>query len=142
MKKLIKGILKEENKGTYHRSGDVEEWRINPYEMETTDYKELLSKVNELPDTIESIDIPIEVSLFNPQKKSFTPSEDNEWRKKIKDIVLAMRRRGNIKSYSINSFFGTTSKNYDKHPYYISFELPLAKEFGERMSSGYYGSLD
>ena len=88
MKKLIKGILKEENKGTYHRSGDVEEWRINPYEMETTDYKELLSKVNELPDTIESIDIPIEVSLFNPQKKSFTPSEDNEWRKKIKDIVF------------------------------------------------------
>ena len=38
---MIKHILKEGPEGTYHRRGDVEEWRINPYEVTTTNYKEL-----------------------------------------------------------------------------------------------------
>jgi len=45
-------------------------------------------------------------------------------------------------SYSLNSYYGTADKDYDKHPYYVSVELPGSKEFGERMRSGEHGSLD
>ena len=87
MKKLIKKILQEQEeetppKGTYHREGDVEEWRINPYEFNTTNYKEMLAI-----------------------------------------------------SYSVHSYYGTGNKDYDKHPYYISFELAGSKEFGDAMRS-------
>ena len=51
MKELIKKALREMHKGTYHRSGDVEEWRINPYEHKTKDYRDLIKAIDKLPDT-------------------------------------------------------------------------------------------
>ena len=57
-------------------------------------------------------------------------------------MILGLLRRGDILSYSLNSYFGTADKEYDKHPYYISVELPGSKEFAERMRSGEHGSLD
>tara|TARA_R110002012_G_C11664013_1_gene612489 strand:+ start:954 stop:1382 length:429 start_codon:yes stop_codon:yes gene_type:complete len=142
VKEIIRQILKEGPEGTYHREGDVEEWRINPYEMTTNNYKELLDAIDKLPDTIQSINVPIELALFNPNKTTFDPKNESDWRKRVKEIILANTRRGDIVSYSVNSFYGTTSKDYDNHPYYVSFELPGSKEFGERMGSEEYGSLD
>ena len=142
MKELIVKILKEEQKGTYHREGDVEEWRINPYDIQTNNYKELLDAIDKLPDTIDEITVPTEIQLFNPATTVFNPMRQPDWKKRIKDIVIAMRRRGDILSYSLSSYYGTTNKDYDKHPYYISFELPGSKEFAERMRSGEHGSLD
>ena len=142
MKELIKKVLRETNKGTYHREGDVEEWRINPYELKTDNYKEALNAIDKLPDTIEELSIPTEIQLFNPSTEKLYPSTDKSWKRRAKDIIIAMTRRGDILSYSINSYFGTVNKDYDKHPYYISFELPGSKEFAERMRSGEHGSLD
>jgi len=142
MKELIKKVLKETHQGTYHREGDVEEWRINPYEVETDNYKELMEAINNLPDTIESLTIPTEVQMFNPTKETYIPNKDSDWRGRVKKMVLGLLRRGDILSYSLSSYFGTTNKDYDKHPYYISLELPGSKEFGERMRSGEHGSLD
>ena len=142
MKGLIKKILREEQKGTYHREGDVEEWRINPYERKTTDLKEFLSFIDELPNTIKELDIQTELQLFNPKKIKIIPEDNKNWKKIVKDMVVSMIGKGDILSYSINSYFGTASKDYDKHPYYISYELPGSKEFAEKMRSGYHGSLD
>ena len=142
MRGLIKRILREEQKGTRHQEGDVVEWRINPYEMKTNNYKELMGAIDNLPDTIESLTIPNEVQMFNPRKETYTPNKDSDWKGRVKKMVLGLLRRGNILSYSLNSYFGTTNKNYGDHPYYISFELPGSKEFGERMRSGAHGSLD
>jgi len=142
MKELIKKVLRETHKGTYHREGDVEEWRINPYELKTDNYKEALNAIDNLPDTIEELSIPTEIQLFNPSTEKLYPSTDKSWKRRAKDIIIAMTRRGDILSYSINSYFGTVNKDYDKHPYYISFELPGSKEFAERMRSGEHGSLD
>ena len=75
MKEMIKHILKEGPEGTYHRRGDVEEWRINPYEVTTTNYKELFDAIDKLPDTIRSINVPIELSLFNPSQTKFVPKK-------------------------------------------------------------------
>ena len=142
MKQLIRRILMEEQKGTYHRSGDVEEWRINPYEYKTTDYRDLIKAVDNLPNTIESLGIPTEVKMFSPKTETYAPNKDSDWRGRVKKMVLGLLRRGDILSYSLSSYFGTTNKDYDKHPYYISLELPGSKEFGERMRSGEHGSLD
>tara|TARA_R110000824_G_scaffold266851_1_gene455871 strand:- start:33 stop:461 length:429 start_codon:yes stop_codon:yes gene_type:complete len=142
MKELIYKILRETQKGTYHRRGDVEEWRINPYELKTDSYKELLDTIDKLPETIEELQIPTELQLFNPKKETLYPGRSENWKERAKDIVVAMTRRGDILSYSLSSYFGTGNKDYDKHPYYISFELPGSKEFGERMGSGEHGSLD
>ena len=142
MKELIRKVLRETHKGTYHRRGDVEEWRINPYELQTDNYKEILDAVDKLPDTIESLTIPMEVAMFNPRQETYAPNKDSDWRGRVKKMVLGLLRRGDIKSYSLSSYFGTGNKDYDKHPYYISLELPGSKEFGERMRSGEHGSLD
>jgi len=142
MKQLIRRILMEEQKGTYHRSGDVEEWRINPYEYKTTDYRDLIKAVDNLPNTIESLGIPTEVKMFSPKTETYAPNKDSDWKEKIKKIIMSLLRRGKILSWSLNSFYGTTSKDYDKHPYYIAYELPGSMEFAERMRSGAHGSLD
>ena len=142
MKKLIKKVLRETQKGTYHREGDVEEWRINPYEVETDNYKEIVAAIDKLPDTIDELTIPTEIQMFNPAKIVFNPDRQKDWKERVKKIIVALARRGDILSYSLSSYFGTTNKDYDKHPYYISLELPGSKEFGERMRSGEYGSLD
>ena len=142
MKELIKKVLRETHKGTYHRSGDVEEWRINPYELKTNNYKEILDAVDKLPETIEEITVPTEIQMFNPGKTVFNPDRHSDWRERVKKIIVALMRRGDIMSYSLSSYFGTGNKDYDKHPYYISLELPGSKEFGERMRSGEHGSLD
>ena len=142
MKELIKKVLRETHKGTYHRRGDVEEWRINPYELKTDNYKEILDAVDKLPDTIDEITIPTEIQMFNPGKIVFNPDRHSDWKERVKKIIVALMRRGDIMSYSLSSYFGTGNKDYDKHPYYISLELPGSKEFGERMRSGEHGSLD
>ena len=142
MKELIKKVLRETHKGTYHREGDVEEWRINPYEHQTKDYKDLIKAIDKLPDTIEGLTLPTEIQMFNPTTEKLNPMIDNKWKKRAKDMVLAMTRRGDILSYSLSSYFGTGNKDYASHPYYISLELPGSKEFGERMRSGEHGSLD
>ena len=142
MKELIKKVLRETHKGTYHRSGDVEEWRINPYELKTDNYKEILDAVDKLPETIDEITVPTEIQMFNPGKMVFNPDRQSNWKERVKKIIVALARRGDILSYSLSSYFGTGNKDYDKHPYYISLELPGSKEFGERMRSGEHGSLD
>jgi len=142
MKELIKKVLRETQKGTYHRRGDVEEWRINPYEHKTKDYMDLIKAIDKLPDTIEGLTLPTQIQMFNPTTEKLNPIIDNNWKKRAKNMVMAMTRRGDILSYSLSSYYGTTDKDYDKHPYYISFELPGSKEFGERMGSGEHGSLD
>ena len=142
MKELIKKVLMEIHKGTYHREGDVEEWRINPYEVETDNYKEIVAAIDKLPDTIDELTIPTEIQMFNPAKIVFNPDRQKDWKERVKKIIVALARRGDILSYSLSSYFGTGNKNYDKHPYYISLELPGSKEFAERMRSGEYGSLD
>ena len=142
MKELIKKVLRETHKGTYHREGDVEEWRINPYEHHTKDYRDLIKAIDKLPDTIDEITMPREIQMFNPAKIVFNPDRQKDWKERVKKIIVALARRGDILSYSLSSYFGTGNKNYDKHPYYISLELPGSKEFAERMRSGEYGSLD
>ena len=142
MRSLIKKILREDQHGTYHRSGDVEEWRISPYEYSTKNYKELIDALDKLPNTIRDLTIPTEVQVFNPSTVTFTPETDSDWKKKVKEIITALLRRGKILSWSLNSYYGTSSKDYDNHPYYISYVLPGSKEFAERMSSGALGSLD
>ena len=135
-------ILKEHKKGTYHRSGDVEEWRINPYEVQTDNYKEIVDAIDKLPDTIDEITIPTEIQMFNPATEKLYPNKDSDWKSRVKKMVLGLLRRGDILSWSLNSYYGTANKEYETHPYYISYKLPGSKEFGERMSSGDYGSLD
>ena len=142
MKEMIKKILKEDQQGTYHRSGDVEEWRINPYEIETSKIEEIFDALDKLPDTIDEITVPTEIQLFNPANTVFNPSRQSDWRDRIKQILIALRRRGDILSYSLNSYYGTTNKDYDKHSYYVSVELPGSKKFAEQMRSGEHGSLD
>lgn len=142
MKEFIKKVLRETHHGSYHREGDVEEWRINPYEVETDNYKEMIDAVDGLPNTIDELTIPTEIQIFNPRKVVFNPQLQSDWKERVKKIILALARRGDILSYSLSSYFGTTNKDYGKHPYYISLELPGSKEFGERMRSGEHGSLD
>ena len=96
MKELIKKVLRETYKGTYHREGDVEEWRINPYELKTDNYKEVLNAIDNLPDTIEELSIPTEIQLFNPSTEKLYPTMDKSWKRRAKDIILAMTRRGDM----------------------------------------------
>ena len=142
MKKLIKKILRQTQKGTYHRSGDVEEWRINPYEHKTKDYMDLIKAIEKLPDTIDGITIPTEIQMFNPTTEKIYPSSDRDWKERVKKIIVALARRGEVLTYSLSSYFGTGNKDYDNHPYYIGVELPGSKKFAERMRDGEHGALD
>ncbi len=130
MKKLIKKLLREHKdntpKGTYIKRGDVEGYKINPYEAETTDLEEFLNIIDGLPDTIKRLSVPTETNIFNPRNVIFNPKEDQNWRENVKDIIIDIDEEYENVSYSINSYFGAMDSHYpyDEHPLFISYGVP------------------
>ena len=101
--------------------------------------------LDRIPDTIQSIKVPIDTTYFNPNQKEIFPEGD--WKKKVRTIIFQVvgehEKKGNkLEGIRISSYYGVGVKGADDHPIYVSVDTKQSREFGDAMSRGDYGPLD
>ena len=101
--------------------------------------------LDRMPDTIQSIKVPIDTTYFNPNQKEIFPEGD--WKKKVRTIIFQVvgehEKKGNkLEGIRISSYYGVGVKGADDHPIYVSVDTKQSREFGDAMSRGDYGPLD
>ena len=101
--------------------------------------------LDRIPDTIQSIKVPIDTTYFNPNQKQIFPEGD--WKKKVRTIIFQVvgehEKKGNkLEGIRISSYYGVGVKGADDHPIYVSVDTKQSREFGDAMSRGDYGPLD
>jgi len=107
---------------------------------------EFIKHIKSLPDTIDSIKVPIQTLAFNPKLETFkgpiNSSSKSKIIKIIKDMTKEFKAKGDsVYQYEVSSYYGVNSAEASD-PYYISFKTKSHDKFGKDMSSGKYGSLD
>ena len=109
-------------KGTYFRSGDWEGYKFNSYQVRTEELDEILDTIDNLPNTIRELNVQNDLLPFDSGRVKVDLS-DEEWREKVKRIVINISKSGEIATYHLNSYFGDsdTTTPYEEHPYYISY---------------------
>lgn len=112
------------------------------YGVKSGSVDDLIKMVKKLPDTIQYINVPKELSSFQPNYVKITP-DMKDWKNEIiKTIKGAVKgRRGNeIDEFVLRSYYGDLGG--DKDPFYIAFGSEGSRKFADDMHSGKYGSLD
>mgnify|MGYP003126827746 FL=1 len=103
--------------------------------------------LDRIPDTIESIQVPINTRLFSSSNDSKTIKPEGDWRKEVRTIVFKVvgehEGEGNkLEGIRISSFYPIGPKGADDHPIYVSIDTKESREFGDFMRSGKGGPLD
>ena len=98
-----------------------------------------------MPDTIESIQVPTDTSMFNPGSKKIKP--EGSWKLEVfatvSKVVDEHEKEGNkLEGIRISSFYPIGPKGADDHPIYVSIDTKESREFGDFMRSGKGGPLD
>ena len=101
--------------------------------------------LDRMPDTIQSIKVPIDTTYFNPNQKEIFP--EGNWKEKVRTYVFQVvgehEKKGNkLEGIRISSYYGIGPKGADDHPIYISIDTKGSIDFGKAMARGDYGPLD
>jgi hypothetical protein len=110
--------------------------------------KDFIKMIKDLPETLESIKVPITTGHFNPEQKEFKGPINNSKKNAIIKIVKQMtkeydKKQDSIIKYQLSSYYGVSSPaRHETDPAYISFRTKGSEKFGKAMSRGDYGSLD
>ena len=113
----------------------------------TDSIEEFIELLKRVPDTIESIKIPINLNNFSTSNDYKTIEPSGNWRSEVITILksaLESDKSKSIDRYHLRSFYGIShmpNKN-DTDPVYIQLDSKSSREFGADMASGKYGSLD
>ena len=103
--------------------------------------------LDRIPDTIESIQVPINTAIFASSKDNKTIKPEGDWRKEVRDIVFKVvgeheKEDNKLEGIRISSFYTIGPNGADKHPIYVSIDTKESREFGDFMRSGQGGPLD
>ena len=109
--------------------------------------KDFIKMVKAMPETIESIKVQSDTSVFNPSSEVFKGPIDSSKKAKIiklvKAMVKAFETQGEkITAYQLMSYVGPAANNHDSAMAYIAYKTEKSEEFAKDMSSGKYGPLD
>lgn len=115
--------------------------RLNGYSAECDSLKELITAVKKLPSTIEFINVQCSLSNFNPESIKLNWSNDlaSMCEVIIDEALQEQDRFGLVDKFYLNSYYG---EGKEDHCYYIKLESDKSRDFGQKMSSGYYGRTD
>ena len=103
--------------------------------------------IDRMPDTIESINIPTNTTIFKTSADSKTIKPEGSWKSDViitvGKVVKDHRDNGDdLEGIRINSYYGTGPKGSDNHPIYVSVLTKQGRKFADDMRSGKHGSLD
>ena len=105
------------------------------------------SALKRMPDTIESISVPINTTIFSTSQDSKKIKPEGSWKLEVYATVVKVvdehEKEGNsLEGIRINSYYGIGPKGAVDDPIYVSIDTKESREFGKAMSSGKYGPLD
>lgn len=105
------------------------------------------SALKRMPDTIESIKVPINTKIFASDQDSKKIKPEGSWKLEVYATVVKVvdehKKEGNtLEGIRINSYFGVGPKGPANDPIYVSIDTKQSREFGDAMASGKYGPLD
>lgn len=110
--------------------------------MEFSKVEDLFEAIDEMPDTIESVNVPTSLDYFNPSTIEVFPGV-HDWRSEIKNAIaktLTENVKGNeVDAFILKSYYG---RDGITDPFYIQLESEGSRRFAEQMGSGRYGALD
>ena len=103
--------------------------------------------IKRMPDTIESIEVPINTTIFSSSKDTKTIKPEGSWKLEVyatvSKVVDEHEKEGNkLEGIRISSFYTIGPKGADEHPIYVSIDTKESREFGDFMRSGKGGPLD
>ena len=105
------------------------------------------SALKRMPDTIESIKVPINTTIFSTSQDSKKIKPEGSWKLEVYATIVKVvdehEKEGNsLEGIRINSYYGIGPKGAVDDPIYVSIDTKESREFGKAMSSGKYGPLD
>jgi len=108
------------------------------------DFRDALKR---MPDTIESITVPINTTIFSSDQDHKKIKPEGSWRLEVYTIVQKVveqhKEEGNtLEGIRISSYFTVGPNGADEHPIYVVVDTKESREFGDKMSRGDYGPLD
>ena len=103
--------------------------------------------IKRMPDTIESIQVPINTAIFSTSNDSKKIKPEGSWKLEVyatvAKVVQEHEKEGNkLEGIRISSFYTIGPKGADDHPIYVQIDTKESREFGDYMSSGLGGPLD
>ena len=103
--------------------------------------------IKRMPDTIESIQVPINTAIFSTSNDSKKIKPEGSWKLEVyatvAKVVQEHEKEGNkLEGIRISSFYTIGPKGADDHPIYVQIDTKESREFGDYMSSGQGGPLD
>ena len=113
----------------------------------TDSIEEFIELLKRVPDTIESIKIPINLNNFATSSDYKTIKPSGDWRSEVVSILKSAIESDESKAidrYHLRSFYGIShmpNKN-NTDPVYIQLDSKSSRDFGADMASGKYGPLD
>lgn len=140
-KSELKQIIREELENMMSSRG-TEKYIKAPSEGFST-LDKLKAAIDQLPDTLDSLKVPEELSYFSPRSIELTPGTPG-WREEAKNILdntLAMDGGDEINVFKLKSYFGWR-EDPSKDSLYIDLVSDKSQQFADDMGSGKYGKLD
>lgn len=117
---------------------------VSKFTGESDNLQDFLKAIDRLPDSIESIKVPINTALQVTDKDSKVITPSGEWKQEVKQSVINLVKQYEQEGQVVDKFnlntFGLITKPTDK--FYIQLWTSRSSEFSKAMSSGEYGSLD
>ena len=141
-----KGLISENIK--YNSSTINGKKYTSTWAGETDNIKDFMIMIDNIPETLKSINVTKETELFNPARVTFdgpiTPDKKEEIKQIVQRVNEAFQNEGKtIHTFELRSYYGVQPPENDiKTPAYIQYRTKESDEFVKDMSSGKYGSLD
>ena len=103
--------------------------------------------IKRMPDTIESIQVPINTAIFSTSNDSKKIKPEGSWKLEVyatvAKVVQEHEKEGNkLEGIRISSFYTIGPNGADEHPIYVHIDTKESREFGDFMRSGKGGPLD
>ena len=141
----LKGIIFEgfrEDVSIINGKKYVTDWLGNADTLQ--DFQDALKR---MPDTIESIDVPLNTKLFSTSNDSKKIKPEGSWKLEVyatvAKVVEEHQKEGNkLEGIRISSYYMIGPNGADDHPIYVRIDTKESREFGKAMSRGDYGPLD
>ena len=120
----------------------VTDWLGNADTLQ--DFQDALKR---MPDTIESIQVPINTTIFSTSNDSKKIKPEGSWKLEVyatvAKVVQQHEKEGNkLEGIRISSFYTIGPNGADEHPIYVHIDTKESREFGDFMRSGKGGPLD
>jgi len=138
--KLINILLEQWQSDILTFNGKKKE---HPYTGETSNKEEFFKVIDKLPNTIKSIEVPVNTKEFKTSKDYITISPTPGFQEEVKNTISDLITQYDKEGEQVTKFY-LKAYTYDVETgkYYIKLETKKSSEFEKQMGSGRYGSLD